>query len=46
MDTLGSANFGYNFTVIQRLSSVRGICHGPVGTTELVLYVYLIRSVL
>ena len=40
LDTLGPANFGTNFTVIQRLSSLRGklYCHGPVGTTELVLY--------
>ena len=37
-DTLGPANL----TVIERLSSleVKLYCHGPVGTTELVLYRY------
>ena len=30
-------SYSYNFTVIERLSSLRGNGHGPVGTTELVL---------
>ena len=49
----GTSLFWYSFTVIQKLSSkskikVKLYCHGPVGTTELVLYggvKYIVSSI-
>ena len=40
MDTLGPANFGVILLLCRGrpLSEVKLYCHGPVGTTELVLY--------
>ena len=39
-DTLGPANFGVILLLYRGcpLSKVKLYCHGPVGTTELVLY--------
>ena len=40
MDTFGSANFGVILLLYRGcpLSEVKLYCHGPVGTTEIVLY--------